>query len=760
MYFVNKSPLEDYFPLQDTVLENNEHERNEAPKEEEDEAKVLEDQGVITPSRQPEIIKQCYEFIPYHPVSVSSEMVGTNIEELLMHNFPTRTSWENSRLANYPEEVILRLNHRSHVKYILIRAKAKRPIPHTDIYIGDGVVGNFNDTSYTKIASANNITEDCRTIKGEGIGNYIRIVMTRGNLRSKDNPFGQVSLSQLKFFGKKVNHMIYYNDNANEESSNEKIDKVLIGLGLPITDTYNLVQDQNYEIAPVDEDTKVTIRDILKIARRAEQNKDYEIMRKIKGDIRLVFYIGNKILNCERQLIIAKSKDDYDTCIRLRQTLDQLIIRRDNIDAIYETSRYEKMILMKRPSTADRLAEEEYKKQLERDAYERERLEKERRERERLEKERKEKEEQDKKNTVFDTYDEPRNINRRERRTNEVVISKKEKIKKEEFLDELQYNQGDKDLEPYFQPRAKAAGGKIPPPDLNKLRRALRQGVLTVMGVRCFSALTGDDWKMREAAVRAFLEYIENPLNPRYIGKTFPLFQTCIEISKLTTDDKVIQIYIEGLKILQTCLAQPICGNDIDPTYIQKSIKSFLPIYIKKISEFNDKQRDLTLKTIIDIFRHPALNVGELVTACLDIVENNDGVTPDKQPWNILFARLEIILRILDEYGIDETLWDWYNVFVELIIPSLFHQNQYCRLVAEETCVILYKFVGSDIRNIINGLSNLKPNLKEKLNTKMNEVDISIKKESDTANRIRSGTNQVNQKQKLEPIIEAETDNV
>ena len=106
--------------------------------------------------------------------------------------------------------------------------------------------------------------------------------------------------------------------------------------------------------------------------------------------------------------------------------------------------------------------------------------------------------------------------------------------------------------------------------------------------------------------------------------------------------------------------------------HFQKVIKYFLPIYLKKISEFNDKQRDLTLKTLIDIFSHPALNVGELIKACMDIVENKDGVTPDKQPWNILLTRLEVILRVLDEYGIDEKLWDWYNVFVELIVPSLF----------------------------------------------------------------------------------------
>ena len=76
--------------------------------------------------------------IPFHPVSATSEMVGTTIEELLQHNFPTKNSWENSRFAHYPEEIVVRLNHRSEVRFVLLRAKMDRPIPKIELYLGDG----------------------------------------------------------------------------------------------------------------------------------------------------------------------------------------------------------------------------------------------------------------------------------------------------------------------------------------------------------------------------------------------------------------------------------------------------------------------------------------------------------------------------------------------------------------------------------------------------------------------------------------------
>ncbi len=340
-------------------------------------------------------------------------------------------------------------------------------------------------------------------------------------------------------------------------------------------------------------------------------------------------------------------------------------------------------------------------------------------------------------------------------------VDQRPQKKREEFSDELQYNQGDRDLEPYFAPLARDAGGNIPTPDISKLRKALRAGILTCTGVRLYSALISDHWKMREAAVKALLEFIENPLLPRYFNKTLALFQTCIEVAKLACEDKVIQIYVEGLKLLSTCLAPPICGNDVDPGLIQKSVAYFIPRYIKKISELNLRARDLTMNTLISVFKHPALNIGDLVKGCMDIVERQEGLTPDKQPPNMLLARLEVVLHVLEEYGIDEGLWDWYPVFTELIIPSLFHQNPSCRLVSVEICVLLYKLVGEDIKIIINDLSNLKPNMKENIISRFSDLDVTFKKELNISQQIEE-KNINNSKAKifgknnnsLDPIIE------
>lgn len=104
-------------------------------------------------------------------------------------------------------------------------------------------------------------------MKLDSIGNFLKLVFPVQSQKTKDNPYGQVSVSQLKIFGKKINHLLYYDiDNQTKES----IDRILIDMGIPINDIYSQIHDVNYEIAAVDEDTKLTLKDMLLIMRRAE----------------------------------------------------------------------------------------------------------------------------------------------------------------------------------------------------------------------------------------------------------------------------------------------------------------------------------------------------------------------------------------------------------------------------------------------------------------------------------------------------------
>lgn len=93
----------------------------------------------------------------------------------------------------------------------------------------------------------------------------------------------------------------------------------------------------------------------------------------------------------------------------------------------------------------------------------------------------------------------------------------------------LSNNRGDDDLRLYFDPLLREAGGKVPDIGADILTRLHNLGLLDVLGARVWSSIHGSNWKVRQAAANAVLNYIGMPLNARYIGKSKKLFLALIE---------------------------------------------------------------------------------------------------------------------------------------------------------------------------------------------------------------------------------------
>lgn len=94
-------------------------------------------------------------------------------------------------------------------------------------------------------------------------------------------------------------------------------------------------------------------------------------------------------------------------------------------------------------------------------------------------------------------------------------------------------------------------------------------------------------------------------------------------------------------------MAPPICGDDIPPKVINNAIKPFVSMLIDKISELNYRARDISLHSLISLFRHPSVDIRSLIEGIMDITETNRGPPPDKIQWRIVMARLEILLHVV-----------------------------------------------------------------------------------------------------------------
>lgn len=217
------------------------------------------------------------------------------------------------------------------------------------------------------------------------------------------------------------------------------------------------------------------------------------------------------------------------------------------------------------------------------------------------------------------------------------------------------------------------------------------------------------------------------PLPDKYLnGKSKLLFLACMELSKIACEDKILSIYFIGLKILSTALSPPVCGTDVSPKTINNCVKEFIPLLVEKIAELNFRSRDISMHTILSVFKHPAIQVGELIKYCLKVCIEDPNfsslyVPPDKQPERVVKARLEIILSITQEQGIDERQWQWTDVFIYLCVPSLFHPSNEVRMLSIELIVAMYLVIGEEVRTTVMDV-DMKPNLFEMLINRMNEI--------------------------------------
>jgi hypothetical protein len=122
-------------------------------------------------------------------------------------------------------------------------------------------------------------------------------------------------------------------------------------MGVPLNNIKWTYEDpENYSYAPVDDHTRVTLRDMEKIRDKANATEDYEALKQVTKDLKIVFDLGNEILNLKRELEIVLAQEDYERGIEIRNRLKELGQERDRYDAIYETSKYEDMITMTKPS--------------------------------------------------------------------------------------------------------------------------------------------------------------------------------------------------------------------------------------------------------------------------------------------------------------------------------------------------------------------------------------------------------------------------
>jgi len=90
-------------------------------------------------------------------------------------------------------------------------------------------------------------------------------------------------------------------------------------MGIPLTHVkWTHENPENYSYAPVDDHTRVTLRDMEKIRDKAHATEDYEALKQVSKDLKIVFDLGNEILGLKRELEIVLAQENFERAIEIR----------------------------------------------------------------------------------------------------------------------------------------------------------------------------------------------------------------------------------------------------------------------------------------------------------------------------------------------------------------------------------------------------------------------------------------------------------
>jgi len=148
---------------------------------------------------------------------------------------------------------------------------------------------------------------------------------------------------------------------------------------------------------------------------------------------------------------------------------------------------------------------------------------------------------------------------------------------------------------------------------------------------------------------------------------------------------------------------------------------------VDKVQELNYRARDISLHSLIALFKHQQVEIKMLIDKLMDITEK--GPQPDKAPWRIILGRLEILHQVLLEFGVDNR-WDWRVVFNKLVAPSLFNSNADVRMIAVEVILLLFRLGGEEVKDMVRNIEDIRPNILNMILQRMGESQEEVKTSS------------------------------
>ena len=142
--------------------------------------------------------------------------------------------------------------------------------------------------------------------------------------------------------------------------------------------------------------------------------------------------------------------------------------------------------------------------------------------------------------------------------------SPKQKQQEGSFQADFEVNDADDYLKPYLDPLLSNIGSARVNFSENAPVNSLGDQTFQICGNKLWNCLHNDGWRNREAAGKAFLDYLNQDSLEKHMestGTKLNLFQASMVIARVCCLDKLLAVYFVGLKLLHAAMNPPVCDE-------------------------------------------------------------------------------------------------------------------------------------------------------------------------------------------------------
>jgi len=605
----------------------------------------------------------------------------------LLTGSPQSKGWQSQRFCDWPQHITMQffgpvrlkqiqfLSHQCKIstKIELFSALPNLRNPGTDTEL------KFKKLGYLSLDSNERSgyqSRELKTVYIDSAALYLKIVFHKCHL-NKFNLFNQVGLIALGVFG----------DPLNTTAPEKQVD--------PMKAKYDRLE---YE-TQYDPLTVQKMKDLEDAKARAVEREDFEEAKRIKIAIDRLRHIGAQLQHLEESKARAIRNEDYDSARIIKIEIDKLR------EAIAPNN-------LGRQQTREPTRELPVKHQ----QFQPEKL--------------------------AMTPDKVRGVSRQEelQMQQDSRNLRQEEEKKFEPLPRNSYQQQDErqifGAVPHDEVVPSAIGGNKgksdQPPEyaegedprqmtsmaenLSAQNSKLAEPLIPIIGDELARKVFSKSWNNREEA----LKILEGDLTgrPQYINNTDTgaVFVAYMGAIAFTINDKVNQVVLNSLSLLQTLISKPpphVPSKNELMSYVDGVVTGLL----EKIGDNNARVRETSESVLLGMADHPLVTCNFVVTS----LTKNVNPTKHKTTGSIkhIVARLNILRELVSKYRIN-TKEVPYQPVIEYAVDKLENSAPEVRQAASHLIVDIYRVVGG---RIFTDLSKVRPNQMELLQKEFDAAD-------------------------------------